>query len=87
MVRSKLSLKHHNNQLLAYLTSPGGGLLHLSFGLLHQKEAVRESTVDIFDQLRQHPVRLPCFHDRSSIFGFPLSQHVPILFLTDVYRT
>lgn len=36
----------------------GGGLLHLSFGLFHQKEAVRNSTVDLFNQLRAYPVSL-----------------------------
>lgn len=34
----------------------GGGLLHLGFGLFHQKEAIREATVDLFNQLRAHPV-------------------------------
>lgn len=35
----------------------GGGLLHLGFGLFHQKESVRELTVDLFNQLRAYPVR------------------------------
>lgn len=43
-------------ELLAYLMPHGGGLLHLSFGLFHQKEAVRNSTVDLFNQLRAYPV-------------------------------
>ncbi|KAF9464958.1 stabilization of polarity axis-domain-containing protein [Collybia nuda] len=43
-------------ELLAYLTPHGGGLMHLSFGLFHQKEAVREATVDLFNQLRAYPV-------------------------------
>jgi len=41
-------------QLLAFLTP--GGLLHLSFGLFHQHEAIRETTVDILNELRQYPV-------------------------------
>ncbi|KAG5639106.1 hypothetical protein H0H81_006695 [Sphagnurus paluster] len=43
-------------QLLAYLIPHGGGLLHLGFGLFHQKESVREATVDLFNQLRAYPV-------------------------------
>ncbi|KAF8070707.1 docking domain of Afi1 for Arf3 in vesicle trafficking-domain-containing protein [Lyophyllum atratum] len=43
-------------ELLSYLIPYGGGLLHLGFGLFHQKEAVRESTVDLFNQLRAYPV-------------------------------
>jgi hypothetical protein len=44
-------------QLLAYLMFHGGGLLHLAFCLFHQKESVRDATVDLFDQLRAFPVR------------------------------
>ncbi|GLB37694.1 putative docking domain of Afi1 for Arf3 in vesicle trafficking [Lyophyllum shimeji] len=43
-------------ELLAYLIPHGGGLLHLGFGLFHQKEAVREATVDLLNQLRAYPV-------------------------------
>ncbi|RDB24706.1 Protein mesA [Hypsizygus marmoreus] len=43
-------------ELLAYLMPHGGGLLHLGFGLFHQREAVREATVDLFNQLRAYPV-------------------------------
>ncbi|TFK44659.1 docking domain of Afi1 for Arf3 in vesicle trafficking-domain-containing protein [Crucibulum laeve] len=42
-------------ELLAYLPH-GGGLLYLGFCLFHQKEAVREATVDLFNQLRVYPV-------------------------------
>ncbi|KAF8993684.1 stabilization of polarity axis-domain-containing protein [Cyathus striatus] len=42
-------------ELLAYLPH-GGGLLYLGFGLFHQREAVREATVDLFNQLRAYPV-------------------------------
>ncbi|KAJ7502504.1 stabilization of polarity axis-domain-containing protein [Mycena galericulata] len=43
-------------ELLAYLMPHGGGLLHLAFCLFHQKESVREATVDLFNQLRAFPV-------------------------------
>jgi hypothetical protein len=35
----------------------GQGLLHLGLGLFHQKEAVRDATVDLFNNLRAFPVR------------------------------
>jgi hypothetical protein len=50
-----------SDQLLAYLTPHGGGLLHLSFGLFHQQESIRDITVDIFNELRAYPVRCPLF--------------------------
>ncbi|KAJ7141102.1 mesa protein [Mycena epipterygia] len=43
-------------ELLAYLMPHGGGLLHLGFSLFHQKESVRDSTLDLFNQLRAFPV-------------------------------
>ncbi|KAJ7848654.1 stabilization of polarity axis-domain-containing protein [Mycena olivaceomarginata] len=43
-------------ELLAYLMFHGG-LLHLAFCLFHQKESVRDATVDLFDQLRAFSVR------------------------------
>ncbi|KAJ6594580.1 stabilization of polarity axis-domain-containing protein [Mycena capillaripes] len=43
-------------ELLAYLMPHGGGLLHLAFSLFHQKESVRDATVDLFNQLRTYPV-------------------------------
>ncbi|KAJ7646576.1 docking domain of Afi1 for Arf3 in vesicle trafficking-domain-containing protein [Roridomyces roridus] len=43
-------------ELLAYLMPHGGGLLHLAFCLFHQKESVRDATVDLFDQIRAYPV-------------------------------
>ncbi|KAG5647063.1 hypothetical protein DXG03_001433 [Asterophora parasitica] len=45
-------------ELLACLIPHGGGLLHMGFGLFHQKEPVREYTVDLFNQLRAYPVGL-----------------------------
>ncbi|CAA7263187.1 unnamed protein product [Cyclocybe aegerita] len=42
-------------ELLASLPH-GGGLLYLGFSLFHQKEAVREHTVNLFNQLRVYPV-------------------------------
>lgn len=33
-----------------------GGLQPLSFCLFHEQESIREATVDIFNELRQHPV-------------------------------
>lgn len=42
-------------QLLALLPY-GGGLLYLGFALFHQKESVRECTVNLFNQLRAYPV-------------------------------
>lgn len=44
-------------QLLALLPY-GGGLLYLSFALFHQKESVREYTVNLFNQLRAYPVSI-----------------------------
>ncbi|KAJ7213037.1 stabilization of polarity axis-domain-containing protein [Mycena pura] len=43
-------------ELLAYLMPHGGGLVHLAFSLFHQKEAVRDATVDLFNELRAYPV-------------------------------
>ncbi|KAJ7815883.1 stabilization of polarity axis-domain-containing protein, partial [Mycena olivaceomarginata] len=42
-------------ELLAYLMFHGG-LLHLAFCLFHQKESVRDATMDLFDQLRAFSV-------------------------------
>ncbi|KAJ7678700.1 stabilization of polarity axis-domain-containing protein [Mycena rosella] len=42
--------------LLAYLMPHGGGLMHIAFSLFHQKESVRDATVDLFNQLRAYPV-------------------------------
>ncbi|KAG6920236.1 hypothetical protein DXG01_005005 [Tephrocybe rancida] len=42
-------------ELLAYLIPYGGGLIPLGFGLFHQKESVREATIDLFNQLRAFP--------------------------------
>jgi hypothetical protein len=42
-------------ELLASLPH-GGGLLYLGFCLFHQKEAIRECTVNLFNQLRAYPV-------------------------------
>jgi len=42
-------------ELLASLPH-GGGLMFLSFSLFHKKEAVREYTVNLFNQLRAYPV-------------------------------
>lgn len=42
-------------ELLSWLPH-GGGLLYLGFGLLHQREGVRDATVDLFNQLRAYPV-------------------------------
>jgi len=42
-------------ELLASLPH-GGGLLYLGFALFHKKEAVREYTVNLFNQLRAYPV-------------------------------
>jgi hypothetical protein len=50
-----LSLNHLQTQLLASLPH-GGGLMYLGFCLFHQKEAVRECTVNLFNQLRAYPV-------------------------------
>lgn len=51
---------HHSSfaQLLSYLVPQSGGLLQLAYGLFHQKETVRESTVDLFNRLRAFPVRV-----------------------------
>ncbi|KAJ7049952.1 docking domain of Afi1 for Arf3 in vesicle trafficking-domain-containing protein [Mycena amicta] len=43
-------------ELLAYLMPNGGGLAHLAFSLFHQREAVRDATVDLFNQIRAYPV-------------------------------
>ncbi|KZT25701.1 spindle pole body interacting protein [Neolentinus lepideus HHB14362 ss-1] len=43
-------------ELLSFLPPHYGGLLPLSFGLFHQQEIVRELTVELFNQLRIHPV-------------------------------
>ncbi|KAF7376650.1 Protein mesA [Mycena sanguinolenta] len=43
-------------ELLAHLMPHGGGLIHLAFSLFHQKETVRDATVDLFNQLRVYPV-------------------------------
>ncbi|TFK49059.1 spindle pole body interacting protein [Heliocybe sulcata] len=43
-------------ELLSFLPPHYGGLLPLSFGLFHQQEIVRELTVELFNQLRVHPV-------------------------------
>ncbi|KAF8906574.1 stabilization of polarity axis-domain-containing protein [Gymnopilus junonius] len=42
-------------ELLASLPH-GGGLMYLGFSLFHQKEAIREYTVSLFNQLRAYPV-------------------------------
>lgn len=44
-------------QMLALVQPHQGGLLPLSLGLLHPQEIIREYTVDIFNELRQYPVR------------------------------
>ncbi|KIJ61626.1 hypothetical protein HYDPIDRAFT_115800 [Hydnomerulius pinastri MD-312] len=43
-------------ELLAYMPPHAGGLQPLSFCLFHQQESVREATLDIFNELRSHPV-------------------------------
>ncbi|KXN90637.1 Protein mesA [Leucoagaricus sp. SymC.cos] len=43
-------------ELLSFVMAQGQGLLHLGFGLFHQKEAVRDATVDLFNNLRAFPV-------------------------------
>jgi hypothetical protein len=45
-----------DGQLLAFALPQGQGLLQLGFGLFHQKEAVREATVDLLNNLRAYPV-------------------------------
>ena len=45
--------------MLALMPPHQGGLLPLSLGLLHPQEIIRECTVDIFNELRQYPVRFP----------------------------
>ncbi|KDR75938.1 hypothetical protein GALMADRAFT_248746 [Galerina marginata CBS 339.88] len=42
-------------ELLASLPH-GGGLMYLGFALFHQKEAIRECTVNLFNQLRAYPI-------------------------------
>ena len=60
-VSSALKGPLHMEKLLASLPH-GGGLLYLGFSLFHQKAAVREHTVNLFNQLRAYPVSL--FFDR-----------------------
>lgn len=48
-------------QLLAYLPQNQGGLLPLGFGLFHPSAQVRRYTVDFFNRLDQHPVRISHF--------------------------
>ncbi|KAJ7571850.1 docking domain of Afi1 for Arf3 in vesicle trafficking-domain-containing protein [Mycena floridula] len=43
-------------ELLSYLLPHSGGLLQLGYGLFHQKESVRDATVDLFNRLRQYPI-------------------------------
>jgi len=43
-------------EFLAYLVPHGGGLVHLGFCLFHQRESVREATMELFNQLRTYPV-------------------------------
>ncbi|KAF5355050.1 hypothetical protein D9756_005243 [Leucocoprinus leucothites] len=43
-------------ELLSFVMPQGQGLLHLGFGLFHQQEAVRDATVDLFNNLRAFPV-------------------------------
>ncbi|KAJ3838984.1 mesa protein [Lentinula raphanica] len=43
-------------ELLSYLTPHSGGLLPLAFGLFHQREGVRDATIDLFNHLRAYPV-------------------------------
>ncbi|KIK69427.1 hypothetical protein GYMLUDRAFT_35486 [Collybiopsis luxurians FD-317 M1] len=43
-------------ELLSYFTPHSGGLLPLAFGLFHQRESVRDATVDLFNRLRAFPV-------------------------------
>lgn len=43
-------------ELLSYLVPHSGGLLQLGYCLFHQKESVREATVDLFNQLRAYPI-------------------------------
>ncbi|KAK2463299.1 hypothetical protein APHAL10511_004954 [Amanita phalloides] len=42
-------------ELLSYLVPYGGGLVHLGFCLFHQRESVREATIQLFNQLRAYP--------------------------------
>lgn len=49
---------HPSVQLLAVLPPHVGGLLPLSFGLLHQQEVIRELTVDLFTHIRMFPVSI-----------------------------
>ncbi len=48
------------SQLLSYLVPYGGGLAHLGFCLFHQRESVREATIQLFNQLRAYPVQFLC---------------------------
>jgi len=58
--------------MLALVPPHQGGLLSLSLGLLHPQEIIRECTVDIFNELRQYPVRFS-----FTIPRFPLlSSHI-----------
>jgi len=43
-------------ELLSYLVPYGGGLAHLGFCLFHQRQSVREATIQLFNQLRAYPV-------------------------------
>ncbi|KAI0703720.1 spindle pole body interacting protein [Cytidiella melzeri] len=43
-------------ELLSLLPPHYNGLLPISFGLFHQQEAVRDLTVEIFNELRSYPV-------------------------------
>lgn len=63
----KLVLTSTLVQLLAFMPPHTNGLLPLSFGLFHQSETVRELTIDIFNELRSHPVSLlPSFLHSSA---------------------
>lgn len=76
-------------QLLAHIPPHVGGLLPLSFCLFHQQEPVREATLDIFNELRLHPVT--CFlcshHSATHVVSIdrcnipPSSQSFPALCL------
>jgi hypothetical protein len=64
-------------QLLASLPH-GGGLMYLGFCLFHQKEAIRECTVNLFNQLRAYPVscdeHAADFADNTWRLGFSSSR-------------
>lgn len=70
-VRQSLSTSSHllltlvwinGRQLLAHLPSHFGGLLPLAFGLFHPSPVVRNATLELFDQIGSHPVRLSSFY-------------------------